>query len=139
MVDDKGPFVLSVFVVGYIYVVRIHIVEVYLFASLLADACRQHDVDTWFFYAVYERADTLDVCRVRHDPPRDAGEPIHALEKIVASMIADLIEPFAVRVRNLRYVRRIDDQRCAVGEYRLELLHDLARNPDVVVHLRRDT
>jgi len=138
MSDDKDSFVFSILVIGYIYIVWVQIVKVYFFAALLTYARGEHHVGPRFFYVVDEGADALDVGRVGHDSSRYAGELLHAFEEIIAGMIPDFVEPFAVRVRNLGDMRGINNQCSAIGEYRFKFVHDLARGPDIVVHFRGD-
>ena len=98
VVDDEYSLVLSIFIVGYIYIIRIHIVKVYFPTAFFGDTCCEHDINAGFLDAVDESADPFYVRRVSDYPARDALELVHSLEKIVAGMVADLVEPFAVRV-----------------------------------------
>jgi len=98
MLDNEDSFVLSIFIVGYIYIIWIQIVKVYFFAALFAYARGEHYIDPWFFDAVDESADTLNVGRVGDDSSGYSSEIFHPLEKIVAGMIPNFVEPFAVSV-----------------------------------------
>lgn len=61
VVDEEDSFVLSVFVVGYIYIIRIHIVKIYFFTALPADAGGEYHVDPRLFEAIDVGADAFDV------------------------------------------------------------------------------
>ena len=98
MLDDKDSFVFSILVVGYIYIIRIQIVKVYFFTSLFTYARGEHHVDPRFFDAVDESADALNMCGVGDDSPGNSGELLHPFEEIIAGMIPDFVEPFAVSV-----------------------------------------
>jgi hypothetical protein len=53
-------------------------------------------------------------------------------------VIAYLIQHGAVSVRNFGDVRRIDHYLAAIGNYRFQLVHALAADPEIVIHLRHD-
>ncbi len=86
--------------------------------------------------AVLVGADAAHVRRVRDHAPRHLPEPIPLAAEVVAAVIADLEQQAAVRDRYLGDVRRVDDQLAAVGHDRLELVHALAADPQLLVHLR---
>ncbi len=98
MLDDKDSFVFSILVVGYIYIIRIQIVKVYFFAALFTYARGEHYVGSWFLHAVDEGADALNVGRVGHHAAGSVGKLVHLLEKVVARVVADLVQVLAVRV-----------------------------------------
>ena len=64
-------------------------------------------------------------------------EAVPLLQKIIATMVTDFLNRFAVRDADLRHVRRVDDQLTAVGEHRFEFVHRFAARPDLLIHLGR--
>jgi len=83
VVDEKDSFVLSVFVISDIYIIRVHIVKVYFFAPFSADAGGEHHLGPRPLYVVDVGADAFDVGGVGDNSPWDPREPLHAFEEIV--------------------------------------------------------
>ena len=69
---------------------------------------------------------------------RDVGKAGHLLQVIVADVVAGLFQVAAPGSGYLSDVRAIDDQPSAICHDWLQLVHDLAGHPDLIVHLGGD-
>src|SRR5436309_1205489 len=94
--------------------VRVAVTEVDTLALLRWDLGGQGYTRAWFFDAVFKSAQAVNVGAMRKHAPRVLFEPVPLFQKVIAAMVTDFLDHFAVRDANLRNVRREDNQFAAV-------------------------
>ena len=137
MGDEQDAFVLAVGKILRINRRGIAVAKVDLPALGLGDLGGQRDLGAWRLHTVFVSAQPLHMHAVRQRTPRHVLELIPLLEEIVAAMVADFLDRFAVRDADIADVRRVNDQLAAISQNGLELVHTFAGGPKLVVHLRR--
>ena len=65
-------------------------------------------------------------------------EFVPLLHKIIAAVVADLVDDPAVGIANLSYVWRIDDDLASIRHSWFHLVHAFGRCPQVIIHLRHN-
>ena len=73
---------------------------------------------------------------MRKHAPRVMFELVPLLQKIIPTMVADLLDELPVRDGDFMDMRRVDDEFASIGDDWFELIHSLASNPKVVIHRR---
>ena len=58
--------------------------------------------------------------------------------KVVAAVVANLVDQLAVRVADLINMRAVDHDFAAIGNGRLHLVHAFGGGPEIVIHLGHD-
>ena len=66
--------------------------------------------------------------------PRQILELIPLLDKIIAAVITNLMNQFAMSQTDFLDVRRIDDQFAVIGQHGFQLVHTLSSHPKFVIH-----
>src|SRR5205085_3019316 len=78
-------------------------------------------------------ASSFDMCAMGENAAWDVFETLPLLEKVVAYMVADLIDELAVGVGYLGNMRRVDDDFTTVGNSWLGLVHGFGGSPEVII------
>jgi len=78
--------------------------------------------------------DAVDVRRMGEDAPGVILEALPLFQEVVAAVVADLPDQPPVHLGNLAEVRRIDDELAAVRHDRLQFIHALPGDPELVIH-----
>src|SRR5438093_10799963 len=81
---------------------RVAVTEVDSLALLRRDLCGQRYARTRFFDTVFKSAQSVDVGAMSEHTPREMFEPVPLLQKVIATMVADFLDYFAVRDADLR-------------------------------------
>src|SRR5690349_16667443 len=101
--DQDDTFALASLPLVDVNTVRIQIADVRAEAAFLRDAGCERDVNARRFgcCARVKGTEPLEMCRVRQHASGIVLEPVPLVEEIVAAMVADFVDVFAVGVADL--------------------------------------
>src|SRR3954470_15302966 len=129
---EQDAFVFPVCVIFGPNRLRIAVTKIDFTASLCWDARGQSHLGAALLYAAFKRANPAHMRRMREHTPRIMFEQLPLIQKIIATMVTDLRNRFAMAHAHLRNVRCINDKPPAIRKHRFELVHALPAGPQLV-------